>query len=366
MSVLDDLGLYLEDVGVGIPGETLFLGQVPLDVPGVAVQDALLALIEVPGLPPERVHTRRDAVIEQPVIQVLARGLQHDYVEARTRAQTAWLALDGLANVTLNGTHYLWIQALQSPFLLRTDAMGRAVIIFNIRCAKALAAAPPPRPAFVQPFLYATTVSVPGVTHRLATADLLVTVYDAESPAALVQPGLITVDGSTFDVSVSFAGPQSGRLVLAAATTPGTRHPFTAATLVRIPGTLHGLGTADLLVTVYDTGVPATQVESGLVGIHPTTYEVTVSFPAPQSGVVLLTSAAAGYGLSFPSQTLLVIPGSTHQLGTRDLVPALYDTSVPAVRLAPQMCTVHPTTFEVRVAFAGPQEGRLVLYPAKE
>lgn len=136
--VLDDLGAFLETAGVGILGQTLFKGRLPMDAPHVLVQDAVLALIEVPGLPADRVHDGPAANIEQPMIQVLSRGLPHDYMDARTRAEAAYLALDGLTNVTLSGTAYLWIYAQQPPFVLRQeDNMGRPHVAFNIRCAKA-------------------------------------------------------------------------------------------------------------------------------------------------------------------------------------------------------------------------------------
>jgi Bacteriophage minor capsid protein len=137
MSVLDDLGLFLQTAGVGTLGTTLFKGRIPMDAPHVLVEDAVLALIEVPGLPANRVHDGPAANIEQPMIQVLSRGHPHDYVEARTRAEAAYVALDGLTNVTLSGTFYLWIYAQQPPFVLRqADEMGRPLIVFSVRCGK--------------------------------------------------------------------------------------------------------------------------------------------------------------------------------------------------------------------------------------
>lgn len=136
--VLDDLGVYLHTVGVGVLGVTLFKGRIPLDAPHILVQDAVLALIEVPGLPADRVHDGTAANIEQPMIQVVARGLPHDYMDARLRADAAYLALDGLSNVVLNGTAYLWVLAQQTPFALRqADEMGRPLVAFNVRVGKA-------------------------------------------------------------------------------------------------------------------------------------------------------------------------------------------------------------------------------------
>jgi hypothetical protein len=70
---------------------------------------------------------------------------------------------------------------------------------------------------YAMPFTSATTVTVPGSTHQLGTAKLFVEVYDTESPAVLVEPNEVQIDPTTYDVTVSFASPQSGTLVLSAA-----------------------------------------------------------------------------------------------------------------------------------------------------
>jgi hypothetical protein len=136
--LLDDVGNYLQAQGVGTLQVDLFKGGLPMDSANAPVHDAILALIETAGLPPFHVHTQQAASFEQPVVQVLIRGEPYGYAQARLRAQAAFEALDGLANVTLGTTQYLWIQALQSPFFLRVDEAGRPVIVFNVRVAKAL------------------------------------------------------------------------------------------------------------------------------------------------------------------------------------------------------------------------------------
>lgn len=138
MPVLDELGSYLETQGIGILGVSLFKGSIPQDAPHIAVQDALVALIEVPGLPPVHVHAQTLATYEQPMIQVATRGLPYGYAAARAKAQDAYVALDGLANVVLSTVEYLWIQAMQSPFLLRIDELARPLLVFTIRVAKAV------------------------------------------------------------------------------------------------------------------------------------------------------------------------------------------------------------------------------------
>lgn len=136
--ILDDLGSFLQAQGVGTVGTTLFKGLIPEDAPLVATQDSLVALVEVPGLPPVHVHSQAAASYEQPVVQVLTRGVPYGYAAARTKAHQAYVTLDGVQNQTLSGTQYLWIAALQSPFLLKWDDLARPLIAFSVRCAKAL------------------------------------------------------------------------------------------------------------------------------------------------------------------------------------------------------------------------------------
>jgi hypothetical protein len=136
MSVLDDLGVYLQGEGIGIVNTSIFHGGLPFSTPQYPVLDAIIALIPVPGL--SSLHTLSPGSpvkIEQPVVQILTRGKPHEGQEAFTRAMAAYEALDGLNNTTINNVFYLTIFAMQPPFLLRqADEMGRPHIAFNIRC----------------------------------------------------------------------------------------------------------------------------------------------------------------------------------------------------------------------------------------
>lgn len=136
---LDDIAAYLQGEGIGTIGTTLFKGSIPEDAPLVAVHDALVALMETPGLPSSHVHTRAQASFEQPTLQVVIRGAPYGYPAARQKAQDAFEALDGVANVVLGTGAYLWILALQSPFWLRTDELQRPYFVFNVRCARGAA-----------------------------------------------------------------------------------------------------------------------------------------------------------------------------------------------------------------------------------
>jgi hypothetical protein len=57
---------------------------------------------------------------------------------------------------------------------------------------------------------------------------------------------------------------------------------------------VHKLGTANLLVEVYDNQAPAWHVEPDYIVIDPTTKDVTVDFETPQSGRLLINAAGGG------------------------------------------------------------------------
>ena len=132
MALLDELGAYLQTAGIGQLSQTLFKGSLPLDSPATT-DDAIVALIEVPGSPALRSHDQPPSRIGQPHVQIVSRGAPYGYVAARQKAHDAWMALDGLANQVLSGTKYLMITALQEPWLMRIDSEHRPHLVFTVR-----------------------------------------------------------------------------------------------------------------------------------------------------------------------------------------------------------------------------------------
>ena len=136
MPLLNELATYLQTAGLGTIGTTVFMGALPMDDPATGVQDACIAVLAVPGLPPVRAHDLTK--YERPVVQILTRGAPYAFAAAWTVATAAWEALDGLANQTLSGVQYISIMALQSPWRLKVDELHRPFIVFNVACARAL------------------------------------------------------------------------------------------------------------------------------------------------------------------------------------------------------------------------------------
>jgi hypothetical protein len=138
MAVLDDLGQYLQGEGLGVLGTTLFLGGLPVDAPNITSQDAITALVETPGFPPEYIHNDVVPSREMPVVQILTRGAPYDYATARAWAQDLWLALGSIRNQTLSGTFYLGVQPIQAVFKLRDDDYARPIMTCQFRCDKSV------------------------------------------------------------------------------------------------------------------------------------------------------------------------------------------------------------------------------------
>ncbi|MDD3921343.1 MAG: minor capsid protein [Eubacteriales bacterium] len=125
--LLAEIGAYLAANGIGTVGTTIFYGQMP-ETPDVCV-----ALFEYAGEPPESTHDRQH--YEKPGLQVLVRGTS--YATARTTIASIETLLHTLANTTLTGTKYLFVRAVQSPFIFDRDGQNRVTLAQNYIVTKA-------------------------------------------------------------------------------------------------------------------------------------------------------------------------------------------------------------------------------------
>jgi hypothetical protein len=138
MSLLEDMGLYLQTEGLGTLATTLFLGGLPSDQPNVTTPDAISALVETPGFPPEYVHDTLGVSWERPMLQTLTRGAPYDYAAARAWAQDIYLALGRIRNQYLSGTYYFWVMPHMSVWKLSDDDYGRPLMTAQFRIGKAV------------------------------------------------------------------------------------------------------------------------------------------------------------------------------------------------------------------------------------
>ena len=67
---------------------------------------------------------------------------------------------------------------------------------------------------YSETFSSQTTVTLTGAEHGIGSADITVTCYDNSSPRKRVEPDTVTVDGTSFDVVVTFFSAQTGKCVV--------------------------------------------------------------------------------------------------------------------------------------------------------
>lgn len=133
MPVLEEIATKLESLGLGSYSAepyTIFVGTLPAD-PQVAC-----AVYEYPGQPPRHGFGTPGLQFEYPMVQVVFRGLPHDYDGPATKARTAYRELSKVQGTTLSGTRYLMIRPQQSPFLLRRGDNQEVYIACNYECEK--------------------------------------------------------------------------------------------------------------------------------------------------------------------------------------------------------------------------------------
>jgi hypothetical protein len=67
---------------------------------------------------------------------------------------------------------------------------------------------------YVAAFTAQTMVSIPGSAHKFGSMGLIVECFDNSTPALKVEANNVSVDPVTFDVTVNFASPQTGRCAI--------------------------------------------------------------------------------------------------------------------------------------------------------
>ena len=134
MALLDEIATRLDDQGIasssGDDGWVLVKSMLP---DSSALQDKLVAIIEVPGEAPSA-YTELD----RPHFQIQVRGdpfttVSSAYEEARAKAEEIKIDLHAITPGSLSGRHFPGIWALQDPFLLEYDKSDRPIIVTDFR-----------------------------------------------------------------------------------------------------------------------------------------------------------------------------------------------------------------------------------------
>jgi hypothetical protein len=123
MTIIEQVGTYLDDNGVGSLGQTIFLGNMP-DQP-----DSCIAVIETVGLAPSI-----DIPTSKPGFQVLVRSV--DYDDGYNTTKAIKRLLHQFMNDTLvgDGDYFFSIFLVSDGGSIGRDSNGREIFSTNFIC----------------------------------------------------------------------------------------------------------------------------------------------------------------------------------------------------------------------------------------
>lgn len=129
-SVLVDILAHIRAVELTL---TYVGGYMPPDPDAVNV-----IMAPDPGL--ENLETMGTSIgtitLERPIVQIRCRAGQHEFLTATQNAWLIYRAIHNTINATINGTRYLMIEAIQTPYTLGSDENGRWIVGFNLQITK--------------------------------------------------------------------------------------------------------------------------------------------------------------------------------------------------------------------------------------
>jgi len=106
---------------------------------------------------------------------------------------------------------------------------------------------------YSQSFTAQTSVTLAGTSHQLNTANLIVACYDNASPANEIFPASKTINGSSFDVVVTFAVAQTGSCKVNGSGPSLYTASLSSNTTWSISAATHNLGTHPILGALIDS-----------------------------------------------------------------------------------------------------------------
>lgn len=121
------MGVKFSGAGIGTLDVDLFLGQFPTR------PDAMVALIETPGLPPIRTMQNTGVpVMEIQGCQIICRGPRDTYATVRTKANDVFRLVGSSGAETIGGVRYHSFEATSSPLNIGPDDEDRIQLVVNI------------------------------------------------------------------------------------------------------------------------------------------------------------------------------------------------------------------------------------------
>ncbi len=140
---------------------------------------------------------------------------------------------------------------------------------------------------YSQSFAAQTSVTIAGTSHNLNTANLIVACYDNASPANEIFPANKTVNGSSFDVIVTFAVAQTGSCTVNGSGPSLYTASLSSNTTWSISAATHNLGTHPILGALIDSA--GNKVDPASYS-HDSSGNVTITVAVAQAYTVELTN----------------------------------------------------------------------------
>jgi hypothetical protein len=130
VTTLVDIATYLDAQQASLTlGTNLFLGRMP-DSP-----DTCVVLYEYGGSAPDNTMGGGLPVLQNPSVQIAVRAVL--YASAESLINLCWGTLEGIVNMSLSGTRYNRVTAIQSPFVLERDSQDRVIFVQNFNVTRA-------------------------------------------------------------------------------------------------------------------------------------------------------------------------------------------------------------------------------------
>jgi hypothetical protein len=130
MTTLVDIATYLDAQQASLTlGTNLFLGRMP-DSP-----DTCVVLYEYGGSAPDNTMGGGLPVLQNPSVQIAVRAVL--YASAESLINLCWITLEGIVDMSLSGTRYNRVTAIQSPFVLERDSQDRVIFVQNFNVTRA-------------------------------------------------------------------------------------------------------------------------------------------------------------------------------------------------------------------------------------
>jgi hypothetical protein len=127
-TILEAIGDYLEDNGFGTLGTNIWLGIQP------QTPDQTVTVYENAGSSPTFTMGPGGIRIDYPMLQIVVRGVERDYPDARDKAENIRQLLAAVLETTISGVHIMRIEPMGSVNMLGVDGKQRPLISVNFRC----------------------------------------------------------------------------------------------------------------------------------------------------------------------------------------------------------------------------------------